>query len=99
MCSDWWGAMAEEVLAKEGLAYEKWQRTGMRESHCCLGLLPLSWPFDLPGCSVDVHALLCLALPCGVRCTAAERGDWALLRDTCITIAPTVQKRPARRLS
>ena len=31
VCSDWWGPMAEDVLALEGLRYEKWQRFGTRE--------------------------------------------------------------------
>eukprot|EP01043_Picozoa_sp_COSAG02_P017629 COSAG02_NODE_802_length_17030_cov_37.485500_14_plen_97_part_00 len=32
VCSVWWGPMAEEVLAQEGLSYEQWQKFGKRES-------------------------------------------------------------------
>ena len=43
VCSDWWGPMAEEALAQEGLSYEQWQRFGTRESSTQLeALLPLA---------------------------------------------------------
>ena len=31
-CSDWWGPMAEQLLAAEGLAYEGWDRALLRET-------------------------------------------------------------------
>jgi hypothetical protein len=29
-CSDWWGTMAEEALAAEGIPYEQWDEAQIR---------------------------------------------------------------------
>ena len=85
VCSDWWGPMAEEVLAQEGLSYEKWQKFGKRES-------------KHPHHGTESRVAACksgnVAGAAATGAATAEDDEWMLLRETCRIMAPRIQKRP-----